>query len=96
MKKSLIGKAALLLATGALLLSGRAHAFWVCGDGVCSTTGPHPETCDSCPEDCGTCRAIASARSGQSGDLATFLALITTDSQSPKTEIPQTVAPSSK
>ncbi len=26
--------------------------FWVCGDDVCSTTGSHPETCLSCPEDC--------------------------------------------
>lgn len=36
-----------------------AHAFWVCGDGECNTTGTHPETCDSCPEDCGPCGLAA-------------------------------------
>jgi hypothetical protein len=43
------------VAVAFLAFSGPAHAFWVCGDGVCSTGGPHPESCDSCPEDCGPC-----------------------------------------
>ena len=53
---------------------GPAHAFWVCGDNECNTTGPHPETCQSCPEDCCPGRAIATAASPDLPSKEAFLA----------------------
>lgn len=43
--------AAVLLTFGA----GAARAFDVCGNGICLATAVPPETCNTCPEDCGVC-----------------------------------------
>lgn len=32
-----------------------ARAIDICGNGICATTATPPETCSSCPEDCGVC-----------------------------------------
>jgi len=47
------------LAAGFLTLGAeRASAFDVCGNGICATTAVPPETCTSCPADCGPCPPV--------------------------------------
>lgn len=38
-----------------LVAAPSAWAFDVCGNGICATGARPPETCTSCPEDCGPC-----------------------------------------
>lgn len=57
MKRSRSSKVALVVLLAALAFSGRAFALHVCGDNSCDDWGPRPETCDTCPEDCGFCYA---------------------------------------
>ena len=52
-----------------------ARAIDVCGNGICATTAVPPESCSSCPEDCGVCpipavtvvNMIPFAQSGETG-----------------------------
>jgi hypothetical protein len=47
---------ATLLAAGWLALGARgAHAIDICGNGICATTAVPPESCSTCPADCGAC-----------------------------------------
>jgi hypothetical protein len=48
--------AVFLLAAGWLVLGAeKASAIDVCGNGICATTAFPPESCSTCPEDCGQC-----------------------------------------
>lgn len=48
--------AAALGAAGFLLFAaGPASAIDICGNGICASTATPPETCSSCPQDCGPC-----------------------------------------
>ena len=40
-------------AAGFLVFGVEARAIDVCGNGFCATTAVPPETCSSCPADCG-------------------------------------------
>jgi hypothetical protein len=53
-KKTLLAAA---LAAAGFLIAGLepAHAFDVCGNGICAGNARPPETCSTCPEDCGPC-----------------------------------------
>jgi hypothetical protein len=45
-----------VVAAGFLILGTQeARAIDVCGNGICATTAVPPETCSSCPQDCGAC-----------------------------------------
>jgi len=56
MRNLTIPCAALFLAAGCLLLGAReARAIDVCGNGICATTAVPPESCSTCPADCGPC-----------------------------------------
>jgi len=49
-------RAALFLAASFLLLgAGAARAIDICGNGICATGAVPPESCSSCPADCGPC-----------------------------------------
>lgn len=46
----------IFVASGFLVLgAGDAHAIDVCGNGFCASGAVPPETCSSCPADCGPC-----------------------------------------
>src|ERR1044071_2741654 len=46
----------ILAAAGFLLWGGgAARAIDVCGNGICATGAIPPESCSTCPADCGTC-----------------------------------------
>lgn len=46
-----------IFVAGMLLAASGASAFDVCGNGFCATGANPPESCSTCPQDCGPCRS---------------------------------------
>jgi len=47
--------AATLAATGLVVLGIPARGIDICGNGICATSAVPPESCSTCPQDCGVC-----------------------------------------